>query len=192
MENKAYSRARNAGGLVRVTLAAIMLGLIGAILAQAPAQAHDHRIPQTVLKKGARELQAGTKVFESSWNAPAVGGGCVTQSVIYRTRFPETDTVGAGSKLRVRVSKAQRPDSFQIVAWRGLDVNGEPAGEGQPLSRTLERVVRGGKTVAWDAEFSVEEAGRDYYLVSEGHWRDSQGCRGDQFAFWSFHVQTRA
>ena len=53
-------------------------------------------------------------------------------------------------------------------------------------------MVRGGKTVAWDAVFSVEEAGRDYYLVSEGHWRDSQGCRGDQFAFWSFHVQTKA
>ena len=192
MENRTYPWARKAGGLVLATLAAIVLGLFGVLIASGPVQAHDHRIPGTVLKKGARELQAGTRVFESSWNAPAVRGGCVTQSAIYRTRFPEADTVGAGGKLRVRVAKAQRPDSFEVAAYRALDENGEPAGEGQTLSRTLERVVRGGKTVAWDAVFSVKEAGRDYYLVSEGHWRDSQGCRGDQFAFWSFHVQTRA
>lgn len=186
--------SRSGGGrrLAGLILAATVLGLFGVMLAQARAEAHDHRVPRTVLKKGAGELQAGIRVFESSWNAPAVGGGCVTQSAVYRTRFPGADTVVAGGKLRVRVLKAQRPDSFEIVAWRGLDEDGEPAGEAQRLGRTLERVVRGGKTVAWDAVFSVDEAGREYYLAGEGHWRDSQGCRGDQFASWGFHVTTQA
>jgi len=186
METVAYSgKARWA-----VVVLAAALGLLGVVLAQEPALAHDHRIPHTVLKRGAGELQSGIKVFESSWNAPAIGGGCVTQSAIYRTRFPETTSVPAGTELRIRISKAQRPDSFEISAYKALDKDGEPAGEAQSLNRTLKRVVRGGKTVAWDAVFSAEEAGRDYYLVSEGHWQDSQGCRGDQFAFWSFRVRT--
>ena len=60
------------------------------------------------------------------------------------------------------------------------------------LNRTLERVVRDGKTVAWDAVFYVNRPDRDYYLVSRGLWRDTQGCGEDQYAYWSFHVKTRA
>ena len=128
----------------------------------------------------------------AGWNAPAGDNECINESAIYRTRFPETDAVAAGAKLRVRVSKTQRPDSFEIAAYRALDKDGEPSGEARLLSRTLERVVVNGKTVAWDAVFSVKNPGRDYYLISEGHWKDRQDCGGDQFAFWSFHVETRA
>jgi hypothetical protein len=58
-------------------------------------------------------------------------------STIYRTRFPEADRVAAGSKLRVRVSKAQRPDSFEVAAYRTVDEEGEPSGEGRLLKRSL-------------------------------------------------------
>jgi hypothetical protein len=192
METAAYMGTRSGSRLMVVFLASMALGLLGILLASGAAQAHDHQIPNTVLKKGAKELQAGTLVKESSWNAPAGGNECVNESAIYRTRFPEADTVAAGAKLRVRVSKAQRPDSFEIAAYRAVDENGEPSGEARLLGRTLERVVVDGKTVAWDAVFSVKNPGRDYYLVSEGHWQDREGCGGDQFAFWSFHVETRA
>jgi len=193
MKTAANSGAGGGRRLAGLVLAAIAVPLVaGMLVSQDPAVAHDHRVPGTVLEKGARELQAGTRVFESSWNSPAGGGECVTQSAIYRTRFPQIDVVAAGSKLQAHIHKAQRPDSFRISAWRGLDRNGEPAGEGRPLGRTLERVVRKGKTVGWDAVFSVEEAGRDYYLVGEGHWQDRDGCPGDQFASWSFHVTTRS
>jgi len=60
------------------------------------------------------------------------------------------------------------------------------------LTNALERVVRDGKTVAWDAVFSVNRPSRHYYLISEGHWQDREGCGGDQYAYWSFHVKTRA
>jgi hypothetical protein len=60
------------------------------------------------------------------------------------------------------------------------------------LRKTLKRVVRDGRTVAWDAVFRVGQPGRDYYLVTEGHWKDREGCDDDQFAYWSFHVKARA
>ncbi len=173
-----------------VLLAAMAVALAGAVLvAQRPVSAHDHRIPNTVLKKGAKELQAGTRVVESSWDRPS-GNLCENVNTIYSTRFPETDRVAAGSKLRVRIFKSQRPDSFKIAAYRTVDENGAPSGEARLLKRSLERVVRDGKTVAWDAVFFVNRPGRDYYLISEGHWQDREGCGADQFAYWSFHVKT--
>jgi hypothetical protein len=169
------------------------VGLLGVLLlASGPAQAHDHQIPNTVLKKGAKDLQAGILVKESSWDQLTDDNECTNVNTIYRTRFPETDRVAAGAKLRVRVSKAQRPDSFEIAAYRTVDDNGEPSGEARMLKRTLERVVVDGKTVAWDAVFSVNRANRDYYLVTGGLWQDREGCGHDQFAYWSFHVKTRA
>ena len=174
-----------------VLLAAAAVALVGIVLiAQRPVSAHDHQVPNTLLMKGAKELQAGTRVVESSWHQPSGPNECVNESVIYSTRFPETDRVAAGSKLRVRIFKSQRPDSFEIAAYRAVDENGEPSGEGRILNRSLERVVRDGKTVAWDAVFFVNRPGRDYYLISEGHWQDREGCGADQFAYWSFHVKT--
>jgi len=70
-------------------------------------------------------------------------------STIYRRHFPEADRVAAGSKLRVRVSKAQRPDSFEVAAYRTADEEGEPSGEGRPLKRSLKPVAVDGQTVAW-------------------------------------------
>lgn len=190
----AYAGTTGGWGRMAVLLAAMALGLFGVLLlAQGPASAHDHQIPDTVLKKGAKELQVGTRVAESSWDRPSGDNECVNEWAFYSTRFPETDSVAAGAKLRVRIFKSQRPDSFGIAAYRTVEENGEPSGEARMLKRTLERVVRDGKTMAWDAVFSVKGASRDYYLISEGHWQDKEGCGGnDQFAYWSFHVKTRA
>ncbi len=178
--------------LTLVSIIAMVVGILGVLLVSGTAGAHDHGIPHTVLKKGDRGLQAGTRVMESSWNRPAGDGLCINEAVVYTTRFPETDSVAPGSKLRVRISKAQRPDTFKISAYRTVDENGMPVGEGRLLERSLKRVVSDGKTVAWSAVFSVNRPDRDYYLVSEGHWQDREGCGGDQYAFWSFHVKTLA
>src|SRR4028118_1218129 len=46
--------------VVAALVAAMTVGLFGVLLiASGPAQAHDHRIPGTVLKKGAKGLKAG-------------------------------------------------------------------------------------------------------------------------------------
>lgn len=115
-------RGASGGRRIVVALLAAAMGLFGGLLASGQAQAHDHRLPHTVLMNGTKELQAGTKVKETSWDRPAGDGLCENRKVIYRTRFPETDTVAAASKLRVRVSKAQRPDSFS--ALQALDAEG--------------------------------------------------------------------
>ena len=176
-----------------VLLAAIAVALVGIVLvAQRPVSAHDHQIPNTVLMKGAKELQAGTRVVESSWDLPSGENECVNENTSYITRFPETDRVVAGSKLHVRIFNSRRPDSFEIAAYRAVDENGAPSGKARLLNRSLERVVQDGKTVAWDAVFFVNHPGRDYYLISEGHWQDRDGCGADQFAYWSFHVKTQS
>jgi hypothetical protein len=192
MRTAEHLQVRDWPRLAGVLLVAMSLGLLGVLLALGTAQAHDHQMPQTVLKKGAKNLQAGIPVGESSWDRLTGDDECLNVSTIYRMRFPETDRVAAGSKLRVRVSKEQRPDSFEVAAYRTLDEEGEPSGEGRLLKRSLKPVTVDGRTVAWDAVFSVNRPDRHYYLVSEGRWQDSEGCGNEQFAYWSFHVKTRA
>lgn len=126
---------------------------------------------------------------ESSWDRPS-GDGCVNQSVIYAPGFPEVDRVAAGSELSARIFKPQRPDSFEVVAYPKADKEGLPAGRARLLPVALERVVRDGRTVGWDAVFTVDRPDKNYYLATEGHWQDRQDCGRDQFAFWTFHVKT--
>lgn len=171
-----------------MTVALVGIGLVG----QVPASAHDHLIPKTTLIKEARELQTGLKVVDSSWTQPAGNGEFVTQTASYIWRFPEVDRVAAESKLRVRILKRQRPDTFSITAYPKVDENGEPDGQGRLLRRSMKPVVQDGRTVAWDAVFYFNRPLRDYYLVSEGHWKDTQGSGSDQWAYWSFHVKTRS
>ena len=106
MGTTAYAQTRGSRRGMVVLVATMALGLFGVLLllASGPAQAHDHQIPQTVLMKGTKELQAGTRVKESSWDRPAGEDLCETRRRIYGTRFPETDSVAAGAKLRVRIS----------------------------------------------------------------------------------------
>src|SRR3712207_5746239 len=183
---------RSSARLLRVVmLAALAVALAGVVLvSQRPAEAHDHRVPDTLLKKGTRDLQAGRRVIDSSWNQPAGANECVTQSAVYAPGFPEVDRVAAGSRLRVRIFKVQRPDTFEVVAYAKANRDDQPVGEGRTLRSTLKPVMEDDRTVAWDAIFFVDIPDRDYYLETEGHWQDRQGCEGDQWAYWSFHVKT--
>jgi hypothetical protein len=188
MTRAAYRR-RLATVLFAAVVAAIM-ALFAATAWAPPAEAHDHRIPETVLKKGARDLQGGLLVAESFWSRSAGGGRCEGAFTDYVFRFPKAGRVAASSALRVRIFKEQRPDSFTVKAHRKVEEDGLPIGQPQRLPRTLYPVVRGGERVAWDARFRVGRPSRDYYLVTEGHWGDREGCDVDQYAYWGFHVKT--
>ena len=172
--------------MAAMTVALVSIGLAG----QAPASAHDHLIPKTVLMKGAKELQTGRLVVDSSWTRPAGGGEFVTQSAVYSWRFPEVDRVAVDTKLRVRVLKSQKPDTFSITAYPKIDDKGAPSGQERLLQRSLKPVVQDGRTVAWDVIFYLNRPMKDYYLVGEGHWRDVEGSGEDQWAHWGFHVKT--
>ena len=69
-------------------------------------------------------------------------------------------------------------------------VNEIPIGKGRALSVTRKRVLQDGETVASDAVFRADHPNRNDYLISEGHWKDVEGCGGDQYAYWNFHVKT--
>ena len=63
------------GVTMTLLLAATAMGLLGVLLlASGMARAHDHLAPDTILKKGGRELQAGTPAKESYWLYPTDGG----------------------------------------------------------------------------------------------------------------------
>ena len=171
-----------------MTVALVGIGLVG----QEPASAHDHLIPKTTLMRGAKELQTGLKVVDSSWTQSAGNGEFVTQTASYIWRFPDVDRLAAESKPHVRILKRQRPDTFCITAYPKVDENGTPGGQGRLLQSSLKPIIQDGQTVAWDAVFYVNQPARDYYLVSEGHWKDRQGSGSDQWAHWSFHVKTRS
>jgi hypothetical protein len=183
-------------------VAAMTVTLVGGGLAtQEPAGAHDHLVPKTVLMKGAKELQPGRLVVDSSWTQPAGGGEFVTQTAVYSWGWPEVDRLGVPvgdrvapeSKLRVRIYKNQQPDTFRVTAYPKVVQNGdywEPSGQERLLGSSFKPVVQDGRTVAWDAIFYVNRPDRDYYLVTEGHWRDLQGSGEDQWAHWGFYVKT--
>lgn len=94
--------------LFPASLAAIMAAF-AATASAPPAEAHDHRIPKTVLEKGTRDLQGGLLVAESFWSRSAGGDRCKGAFTDYAFRYPEADRVAAGSALHVRVFKTQRP-----------------------------------------------------------------------------------
>jgi hypothetical protein len=173
---------RNWPRLAGVLLVAMSLGLLGALLASGTAQAHDHQIPKTVLMQGKQELQTGRNVEWSDWYSSA-GGVCAHSHADYEFGFPRVDGVAAGSKLKVRIHKAQKPRPFAMA-----EVDKEGVTRGEVVVR-LEPVVRSGKRVAWDAVFRVDRPDTRYRLLSEGYWDDREGC-GKQHAFWSFQVKT--
>jgi hypothetical protein len=185
-------------------LAAIVIALAGISLStQRPASAHDHLLPTTILMKGTKELQTGHNVVDSSWTQLAGNGEFVTQTAVYSWGWPKmddssgapiADRVPAESKLRLRIYKSQRPDTFDLMAYpKVIENHGywEPSGQGRLLRTSLKPVVQDGQTVAWDVVFYVNRPDRDYYLVSEGHWKDVQVSGADQWAHWSFYVKTR-
>jgi hypothetical protein len=116
-------------------VAAMTVTLVGSGLAtQEPAGAHDHVVPKTVLMKGAKELQPGRLVVDSSWTQPAGGGEFVTQTAVYSWGWPEVDRLGVPvgdrvapeSKLRVRIYKNQQPDTFRVTASGSRGVASRP------------------------------------------------------------------
>lgn len=172
------------GHMLIVVLAAMVVALAGALVAQRPADAHDHQIPKTVLMKGKEKLQAGRTVGWSDWYSSAGNGECVHAHADYTFGFPRVDKVAAGSKLKVRIYKSQKPRPFHLAK---VDKEGNPRGD---VNVRLKPVVRNEKTVAWDAVFRVGRPDTRYRLLSEGYWKDREGCGGNQHAFWSFQVKT--
>jgi hypothetical protein len=146
--------------------------------------------PTPVLMKGKTELQKGHYV-SSTWHYYEDGWITSFGDGVYL--FPRAESVKAGTTLHIRSTKNQKPESFRITAYKGINEMGFPIGEGQRLNTTLKRVERDGKAVAWDVFFHVNKPERHYYLETYARWERVLGTHisyGD--GFWTFHVKTEA
>ena len=190
MERTAQMDIRESRKWAAVLFAAIFLGAIGVFLASEPASAHDHHPPKTVLMKGGKELQAGRLTDEYRWSYPSRNGNaCWTDEAFGFLAFPKgLPTVAVGSTLKLRVYKGQEPRPMLI---QEIDREGQPRGE---VAARLRPVVRDGRTVAWDAVFTVDRLNTVYRLLAGGHWQERdcsvEPVDPDEFARWSFRLKT--
>lgn len=169
--------------MVATVMAALVVEAVGV---QTSAYAHDHQPPKTVLMKGAKTLQTG-RLGSYCWTNSS-GSECGDVAALF---YPAADKVRAGSRLHVRILKAQKPEEFSVTAYHRVDEWGWPVGGTRQLEASLRRVVEDGRTVAWDAFFRVDRPNTLYYLSTFGIWKDADGG-GNQDASWTFRVQTRA
>jgi hypothetical protein len=167
---------RNSSLLHTASLALALVLLSGVLLAgtQGQAQALAPRPPDATLKQGNTILQDGRRIAYC-WTR-----GCADN---FEDMYPSAVVVEPGARLHIRLTENKRPKRFSLTSSRS------PDGQSRRIDTTLRRVVRDGKTVAWDAYFRLERSDRHYYMDAFGVWRDEGGReRGD--AYWQFHAKT--
>ena len=140
--------------------------------------------------KGTQELQKGSP-GSYCWTSPGGSGTWVYQCQDLTSGYPAAERVKAGSRLRIRFLKEQRPIDSSLVAHVERTKDGTATGKARRLTVRLRPVVEDGRTVAWDALFYVERPNRHYYLDASGTW-EGERSGPEQDASWSFHVRTTA
>jgi hypothetical protein len=151
-----------------VLVATMALAGIAIVAAEAHAGSYSDKFPKQVLLKGDTVRQDGY-FYYGTWNWYEAGEWeKVAADGTYD--YPRADTVRAGSKLRIRINKPERPAAFRIRAYKEVDRFSNPIGTGRLLDTTFGRLERDGKTVAWNVYFRVNRSGRHYYLETRGQW----------------------
>lgn len=175
--------------LTRKPARAILIVLVAAGVASAgsPAAAHDHAPPRALLRANSETLQRGM-LGTHCWTTRS-GDGYVTGCGDSVWSFPAAEYVEPGSRVTLRIAKAQRPQELTVYAWKRLDEHGQPAGPAIQLRSTGKR-VRLDTRVVWDFTFTLSDAPRHYYIDVFGVWRDQEGARASQDASWTFHIRT--
>lgn len=165
---------KSAAQLAAVALAVVLVGVVLIVGVQGRAQALEPRPPDALLKQGDRTLQEGRRIAYC-WIRRCVDG--------FEDRYPSAVLVEPGTQLRIRLTENRPPKRLSLTT------SSSPDGPTRRIDTTLRRVVRDGRTVAWDAYFRLERPDRQHYMEVFGVWRDDGGReRGD--AFWQFHVKT--
>ena len=173
---------RNPARVILAVIAAAGIASTGS-----PAAAHDHAPPRTVLRVDGETVQRGL-LGTHCWTTRS-GDGYVTGCGDSVWSFPAAEYVDPGSRVTLRIAKAQRPQELTIYAWKRLDEHGQPAGRAIEL-RSRGRPVRLENRVVWEFSFTLTDAPRHYYLDVFGVWRDQEGARVSQDASWTFHIRT--
>jgi hypothetical protein len=136
---------------VALVFAALALFAAKAQASEASEDSFASRPPDAVLMKGNTTIQQGLRGSScwSHWNDEKDTWSSLCGDY-FVDRFPRApEPLKAGSRLHIRVDKPERPEHFQIYAYKGFDKGEHSAiGKRQRLITTLKPVKRHDDTVA--------------------------------------------
>jgi len=169
---------------MRRTIGALAGALLAALAAFATVSAHDHRVPRANLHAGgvAKTLHP----WNYEWVRRSGPGECIAIAADGIPNFRPRADVRKHPGLRVVFRKSQRPRRVQALASRHLADDGYLA-NAPTLAVKLRRRDRGDHPV-WVAAMHPTVRHRLFVDIS-AHWRDVDGCGGDQNASWSFRLK---
>jgi hypothetical protein len=180
-------RNRGVNG-TRWTIARILGVLAGAFLAAlaavATVWAHDHRVPRANLHVSGVAKTLHPWSYE--WVSGSGSDGCAGIAVDGIPNFKPRADVRVHPGLRVVFRKSQRPRRVHALASRHLADDGYLA-NARRLPVKLRKRDRGEHSV-WVAAAHPTVRHRLFVDIS-AHWRDVDGCGGDQNASWDFGLK---
>lgn len=168
----------------RVAVVGVTVGvLVGGPLGSS-APAHDHRPPKTVLRSGDARQRGNLGTF--CWSEEG-GGQCVDTSGY---GFPFGEDVGAGRRVRIRVRRDQKPENTHLHAWRHVDDEREPQGDGWGIPHRVKKRTWGDRTV-YDIIFRAPNKGEHAYLSLDADFDVRPGKFGAGDANYNYHLRLR-
>lgn len=173
----------------------VLLAVLGVLMWQTPAGAHDHQPPRTVLHAG-KERQRGLLTF-SMWFAPTEEGECVPAETRRPVAYPQPVTRKAGKEVFIRVFKtgnartrasnlspAPPPPSYGTTLYVK-----RPGRQWKRLRGMTESAyIDGGAWVAEDLRFTPRFLGH-YHFRLDMDWMDTDCEAGLQQATWRFNLR---
>ena len=162
----------------------LLCGLFAALVAAPAVWAHDHRVPRANLHVNEQAKPLGA--WTSTWVRPDGPGFCVIEHSDGVPGFRPRADAHLHSTPRVVFRKQQRPRQVKALASDHL-AHGYLGRNAQRVDVHLRPRHRDGRRV-WVAKLHTTV--RDRLVVDvTAHWRDAEGCGGNEQASWSFSLR---
>jgi hypothetical protein len=161
----------------------LLLGLFVALVAATTALGHDHHVPRVNLHVNEQAKRLGA--WTSSWVWPDGPDFCVVEHSDGVPGFGRPAGVHLHSTPRIVFRKEQRPRRVRALAGKDLE-HGYPADPKRVEVDLLQRERDGSRI--WVAKLHTRVRHKLFVDVT-AHWRDVEGCGGDEEASWSFSLR---
>lgn len=159
------------------------MGLILALSLGGSAVAEDRRPPHTTLQVGGLRQKGDRGAYCWSYRNR---GTCVD---FFSYDWPPADRTKGDRRARIKVRKGYRPSRVDLRAYRHVDEDGNPTGDGWGLREKVRKHTIDGKT-RWYIHFHIATKPGHYYLNLDTDLSDDTGARGDDVQY-TFHLKLR-
>jgi hypothetical protein len=174
---------RTRGARTRASFALLLLGFFAALFAPTAVWGHDHRVPRANLHVNGQAKRLGA--WTSSWVWPDGPGFCVIEHSDGVPGFGQRADVHMHSTPRIVFRKEQRPRRVHAIAGKRLE-DGYPADPKRLDVKLLPRERDGARV--WVAKLHARVRHK-LFVDLTAHWRDVEGCGGNEEASWSFSLR---